>query len=589
MFHLWLSDGDTRAGVVTNRALYTLDDETGYNPVYWCRDYAVGAYDGTGANAVITVPYGPVTEAEPAGTNYVLDDLLSDGDWIYLNDGGTYKYFLVSTVASSTRRLTLVGKPTNALVPGSSTFKVLKPFQAFGSSYVDFTFGRFKAYFVDSYSPMVFQYDGAWLSPLIIKNLVGDRNIYGAKTIAYFKERLYFGNVRETLGTGVKSAQRVRWTETLDWSKSYDADYQDLPYKQGELLKLLGFGDVLIAYMTDTLYYGRQTNMPSLPYAFYQLETAGIAPVGMKAIVGFFSGQLFVGQDDIYYLTSESAVTTSSSDAAKTTSTGPQITRIGSVIAGEALKSTYELSATRLKVDLLNSRVVVALAKSTETLTDLYFWNYKSKGWSFSRNVAFSAIAALSITDQYHINEVDPTWTYDGAPISNLPIVSQMAKLGAMNLMGFLTSGHLMQYSAVGTEHLLPMSTGESTRPLYAQLVTQNMEFGLPSDNKTVLELNLKISDLADERLEDIRFLTEASIDGGRTWRKLGYLRIRPNDDEDTLNFRVTGSMVAFRLTTGLRSTPTETYPTQYEICSYSLRIRKRGSEYQRDTSRPAT
>lgn len=563
MFHLWLSDGDTRICIVTNRLLYELDLSSGYTPIYWCRTYGVATYNGSGTDAVLTVDDGP------SSLNYVLEDLLAAGDWLEYVDGATTKLFRIKTVASSTRTLTLEGKPTNAMT-GSSTFKILKPFQAYGSAYVDYVTGRYKAYFVDTYSPMVFQYDGTWLSPLIVKNSSGVRNLYGARTIAYFKERLYFGNMEETSAGGSRAAQRVRWTEVLDWTVSKDANYQDLVFRQGPIQKLLGFGDVLVSYMTDAVYYGRQTNLVDLPYAFYLLETAGIAPVGMKAISSFIDGQIFVGQDDIYYITS-----------------GPKIDRIGTAVAESALTQVAELPATRLKVDLINSRVILGIAKTSETLDTMFLWNYKSKGWSQSSAVGFSTISVLSATDQLEIDELGPAWTIDTSPIAALPISSQIAQMGSLNLFGFTPAGHLLQYNGLLDRTYLPTTTAEQILPIYSELVTQDFEFDLPDDDKSVLSFSVRVQDLVPGRDQDIIFRLDASTDSTRTWKRLGYLRIKPGDDEDTLNFRVTGSIVAFRLQSGQFGTPSAVFPSNYEISSYTMRARKRGSEAQRSTTRP--
>ncbi len=560
MLYMWLQDGVAVAAVVTNRLLYAALPNSGYAPVYWCREYVVQSYSQTTHGAIVL-----------AGD--YRGDLLDVGDWVVQNHATTPVYYQIAgaTYDGGTNQTT-VNLLTNMATPfvATDTFRVLKPFKATGDYYVDFTYGRYKTYLVDGFTPMVFQFDGTWLSPLVITDTNGNRTVFGARTITHYKDRLFFGGTMESVSGALRNAQRLRWTEVLDWTKSAFGNYQDLMYRQGVVLKILGYAEVLMAYTTDGVYYGRQTSMPSLPYGFYQMETGGAAAVGMKAICGFLEGQLFVSTDDVYFI-----------------GPGPSIQRVGTVVADDMLAGLAEPGATRMRLDQANSRVVVAPGATTEALTSLWFWNYKSKGWSKSTTLAFSALATVSFTDQLIFDDVPGGDTIDGSSLAGSAIRSLLGRASEISLYGFTPTGHLMYYDRSAPATSLPVAGGETALPVYGQLVTQDFEFDLPDADKTVLELSLRTTDLTPGRSADIRFMLEGSVDAGRTWRPLGFLRIVPGDDEDSLNFRLTGSALRFRLTTGSAGSATDTNPELYEVAAYTLRVRKRGPEAQRATTRP--
>jgi hypothetical protein len=102
-------------------------------------------------------------------------------------------------------------------------------------------------------------------------------------------------------------------------------------------------------------------------------------------------------------------------------------------------------------------------------------------------------------------------------------------------------------------------------------IVTKDYDFDLGDSNKFFGFLSLKLESWNDST-SDILFTLEGSTDRGQRWKPLGTLKIKMNTDEGYVNFRMTGSLGRFRLTSTSLCNP-------YVLTETVIRARKLGSE----------
>ena len=140
----------------------------------------------------------------------------------------------------------------------------------------------------------------------------------------------------------------------------------------------------------------------------------------------------------------------------------------------------------------------------------------------------------------------------------------------------FDENGYLYKFDPSVSNH----SIHGLTVPVKTSLVTQDLDFERPDDVKTFTELGLRMDDQMPDRSAAVSLLIEGSTDRGRTWRTLGTARFAVGDDEDKINFRLTGSAVRFRLTSSDVVEP-------WTLLELTLRARARTDrEPQRSTAR---
>ena len=126
-----------------------------------------------------------------------------------------------------------------------------------------------------------------------------------------------------------------------------------------------------------------------------------------------------------------------------------------------------------------------------------------------------------------------------------------------------------------------------TVRAIESVLETQDMDFGLPDTDKSVMSLGLRLMDDSDStRTTTVKFRVEGSTNRGKTWRYLGALRISADDDEDAITFRMTGPTIRFRISTGSVSYGTTAACAPWTILELTSRVRARGAEQQRGTLR---
>lgn len=554
---MWLEDGTSLNLAITNRFLYRVDLSLGIYPLGYKTPYTVDEVTaGTGYTDIVVA-------GDPS------DEYLAAGDYIQVA-GVLYSILSVGeTPISMTIRVQ--GEPP---LVANDTFQVFKPFLAGNDYFVDFVQARNVLYLVDGRTPLVFKFRGQYLEPHIITNTLGERTILGARTIAYFADRLYFGDVLEGLGGAAVSylRQRIRWTDVLDLSKGQAQNYQDLTRTSGRVLKILGMGNLLMAYLSDGVFYGRQTNLVALPYVFAPLETGGVTVVGMKAACSFFDGQAFVGPDNVYLVTPSAT-----------------LQPLGDTISELLLDDMEYPEYTVIRSDPARTRLYLGCAKGTRAITQLYFFNYRTKAWSRTSNQPILAPQTVQFVDELLWQEVPAGDTWATSPLRHNSWLSLRGANRESRLLAFQQNGYFLEYNEELQQNRFVDAAGViQETPLIGYLETPDFDFDDPDGLKTALRLACKITEKDRAlRTEAIRFTVEGSTDRGLTWRYLGTLNIRPNKDEDGLNFRITGSTIRFRLRQGEANAETATLVPPYLISEITVRLRERSLETYGETSRP--
>jgi hypothetical protein len=112
-------------------------------------------------------------------------------------------------------------------------------------------------------------------------------------------------------------------------------------------------------------------------------------------------------------------------------------------------------------------------------------------------------------------------------------------------------------------------SVGSNETPWVVE--SQDFDLDRPDDTKTFLMFGARVKCTGA-----VKFALQASTNYGVTWRSLGNLDFSSTDSEDSINFRLTGSTVRFRLT----SLGSEDVATLLEI---TMRVKVRTDrEFQR-------
>jgi hypothetical protein len=423
--------------------------------------------------------------------------------------------------------------------PAGSSYAVYKGFKSVNPYTIDWTVVDNKLVLADSARPL-FSYDGATFGPY-------DASYTWIPTgVTYFRDRLWCIRIVQS---GVDYRHRIVWSKTTDHTDfDITGRYVDLPYSSGYGMRLVGLGNLLIAYFEDAVYFGRPTNIAGdgLPMAFERIDTGGVGLVGGRAVVSWLDGHFFVGNDDIYYLSTKG------------------FERIGSPVVDETIRSTSETWGVYAAVDAERDRVVFGFPGEEGTqLTKLWSFDYKAKAWSYDE-VACTMIAGAESSSTIEWDTLD-----SAIPVNDWDTGMQVfeswdaiqAPSGRRFFLG--VSGVLSYLTGDGG------TTDSSSIPVTAVLETGDFDDNLPNLKKTTTRLSVKIDSFLSS---DLTFTVEFSMDRGRTWRSGGTLTIPAGDDEGYVNFLATGSTIRFRLTSSSEV-------ASYRIMEIVRRTKGRGVE----------
>jgi len=597
----WKTTGAQEFLGLDNKFLYSMAG-TGYTGIYWEYTAAVN----------VTVTLGSTAVTAAAGTGWVVAaNEFQPGDVLVY--GASYQYQNEVSSFDSDTGLTLK-LPAVGDLPGTTFWKIRRAWRASNPYYVDFAVitGSAPAVLFADGGRFLYSYNGTTLT---------DYNPAEAlipNTVAFHKNRVWVGNY---LQSSIQHRQGIAWTELGDLDDFTNGGYLDLPYVRGAIKRLVPMGDFLVAFLDDAIYIGRPTNMPTLPLMFQKVETGGVGLVGMKAVVPYLDGLFFVGQNDIYYLSSRGIEPVGS----------PVVKRTLRTVSGNKMWRIFGVH------DLINNRVLFGFPKSGNEIEELWSYNYKTKGWGYDAlncymvsthipdsnvtwqtwvtapyttgtvttngttsvtgagttwaaghvgdymhididgdgNYKFTSIVSVvggvgSITLQdaapaggpgLHYRLVDPAATWGGSEMTAYPNWEVIGDVGPIPLMYVMKGDVIDVYAYDGAN--------DKGSPITAELITGDRDFDLPDDEKTYYRLAVK---LEDQTSSDLVFDVAASNDKGQHWKNLGVLRILANKDEGHVDFRVRGSGVRFKLTGTNDVAP-------YTINEITMMVRVTGTE----------
>ena len=372
---------------------------------------------------------------------------------------------------------------------------------------------------------------------------------YRPGCVTIFKDRMFIGNVVESISPGATSEyrQRIRWSGVTGTPRSFAAaDYLDLEYTPGALLRHVPMGNLLIAYFQDALYYGVPTNNPDLPYSFNRIETPGIGLAGPHAVCQGPGGHYFAGTDDIYFLPADPRG-------------GPQ--SIGVPVVEESIATCENKLRIYAAPDPLRHRVVFGFPITGSNIARIWSFDLRSKAWSYE-DVEADMLANPLLN--LNLTIADLTGTITGLDASYTTIDS-MTAVGGSNDLFIGQSGTL--YKAA--EDASTDTWGTPT----VEVITGDKDLGDPGIDKTFLELWIRLSGRPSTALT---FAVSASDNGGISWSGLGNLTVAATEREGRVAFAFTGASVRFRLISTTAATP-------YTIISLQLRIKGRGKGAELD------
>jgi len=336
--------------------------------------------------------------------------------------------------------------------------------------------------------------------------------VTGIRAVCSFADRLWIANVYES---SVRERQRIRWTNPANYNIFPAANFLDLPYTNGEILRLIPLGSMLIAYFDDCIYYGRATGITGLPYAFSRINTGGVGLVGTKAICEYLDGHFFVGQDDIYYLGADVG-----------------LKPIGSPVVRDTIRSCDYFNLIYVVPDPRNERIAFGFPTSNTRVEKVWSYYYKSQAWSYDNTTA-SFLAGTHVT-------TSTDW----------------------RLFRGTTGGALEDMTVAGT-------TDPSSAAIVGVIESGDYDFGLPNLNKTVSRLSVKVDNAPSVSLA---FNAFGSVNRGVSFTSLGRISLSAGEDEGYVNFKETGSLFRWKLSTSSVVAP-------YTISEVVLRARQRGRE----------
>jgi hypothetical protein len=314
---------------------------------------------------------------------------------------------------------------------------------------------------------------------------------------------------------------------------------------------------MIIGYLTDGIFFGKSSNIAGLPYAFQKLETGGFGAVGQKAFCSWLDSQFFVGPTDIYNISASGGVTP-----------------IGTVIAKQSvMHPDCKPNYVQIVADPDRQKILFGFAfGSSKQINKLFIYNLKTQAWSYenTESTNFVSVSTHSLSTRWSDFANDHiTGEWDQQTIRWF----QGSQISYTNyLFTQRADGYLYIYNENSSYDQL--SDGTKV-PVQVWFETGDFDFDNPDLIKTVTRLSLKLSD-PYTRLDPIVIDVFGSTTRGRTWKNLGQMRILGvPDDEDAINFRLTGSLVRFRFKTTSLTVP-------YEVTEWVMRVTGRGLDSQR-------
>lgn len=465
---------------------------------------------------------------------------IKSGDMVILYSGVANEVVAVKTWVSSTALL-LSGALTG-LYHSASAYAIRKAFHLNGvDRFVDWTISfegtTNKIIFADG-SRTLRAYDGSTFGPF------DTAATYIPQCVLYNDNRLFMADVTEN---SLNYAQRIRWSTRLNHKTFSALQFNDLPYSSDRIVRLMPLGDMVVAFLKSSIWYGRKTSVAddSLPYDWKLYESGGIGLVGVKAVASYLDSLFFVGKNGIYTISLSSGLQPLSSKA----------------VSDEIAKCT-RLWKVWAANDTANNRIVFGFPQDTDDMVKLWSYNYVTQSWSY--DLLGSGATCLSrqpILEVVTYDSVPGGITYTAPGAYGVPY-NEISGAIAEDKLWLGSEGLLKYYTLAAAEDYGPQA-------IQATIETRDMDFTLHDDDKTVLRWTIHLSEVTRTSL---RFFIYGSNNGGYTWRNLGSLYVRAGTAEGKADFKITGSILRFKLVHSQNIVP-------FTISEFGYKIIVRGTE----------
>ena len=501
--------------------------------------------DGTvssGEDTMVTKAAGDVDWTDDTGL-----DPIVPGDWFKLDASAAV--VRIAEVSDGNTILLEQEYPGGAFIEAAYT--IYRGFRAAGTRYLpQMVVANNRAMFTSPFSqPLEINASGNALEVLQAGSgptLLFEKP-FTAAVCGWYKERLYLGNTTEWLGDQyVGYPQRLRWSTAIDIGDFRDYSFMDLDYGRGAMKGILPLGDLLGVYNEDAIYLGQPTPDVNLPVTFDQVESGGIGLVSSAALVRYLDGHFFVGQNNVYFLSTRG------------------LEPVGNAVLSETVGRCQHPWRIIAAMDSRRDRICFGFPESTEQIEKVWNFNLQTGAWSYEGyrtwmlgEVVFDRNLKWNDLDAFTWANVSDTW----------PTWEDMSAEGAVEpelVREF--EGHIQLASRA-------MVADDEGGPVVVQLESKDHDLDAPDLEKCFTRLAMKlqfIDGIGFDTAVDYRI--EVSQNKGRSWKDVGVLRIRPNMDEGHVDFRLTGSTFRFRATSQSQVVP-------YRITEYSFNVTGFGIE----------
>lgn len=517
MVMLTETDGTRKFIAFDSRWIYEVDDD-GVTEKLW--DYTNGTLNCSAGALTISGLGTPNWSGTAADINA--------GDVVVVGSGATLERLVIGSV-DATNLITLASATSYAHT--STSYQIGRALRATTPYLVDWASFRNQIVFADTTRPLFKYTDSGGFTEF-------DSSLSFIPTcVCFWKDRLWCGHVK--VGS-TDYRQRIIWSTVTDET---DLDptgrYVEFPYTYGAVKRLVGLGELLIAYFDDAIWWGRQTNIAgdTLPVSFDKLESGNIGLIGMAAVTPFLDGHFFVGQDDIYFFSPRG------------------LERVGTPIVTETIDQCEYPWAIYAAHDTTRGRIVFGFPSNSTLIEKVWSYDYKAKAWSYDE-IGCSALAGLSRVDSSSWDDATGTWGSPDYPRWDAAEAGEDPRL-------FLGRAGVVYEVKDG------LTTDESNASIPIELVTPDFDDGAPDLKKTTRRLSIKIDRVLSS---DLTFNVYWSTDRGRNWTSAGTCTIDAGDDETYIDFLATGSTVRFRLTS-------DSQVEEYTIQEIVRRVVGRGME----------
>lgn len=530
MVTFWNTAGAQTQLLITEEFVYSVSSFGGIGRKDWA--YSEGAVVGSGVYII------------GSGTTFA-DIGITQGDFITISGtGGMIDPIKIKEVHGNSL-LELVSAPSYDY--STSSYQVLRSLKNEDPYLSDWTIHNNELVLCSIKTPLL-TYN---VSSLTLEKYISDAGHLPAtgefrcNTVTSFLDRVWVGYTYDD--TDGFQRQRIRWSKATngrDFSET--TAYYDIPYTSSYIVRMLGMGNILVVYMQNQVYFGRQTGQPLVPLQFSRVETMNQGLVGPKAVVSWMNGHFAVFQDDIYYLSANGAEA------------------IGSKVVRDTIDKCTSYRRVYAVVDPIRDRVVFGFPEEDRHIEKLWSYNYKTEEWGYDEIETYMIASPLINTSLTWADLSGLTWDdLSGYTWEELQLAYETRTLYAERDRSIVKLS-----DDNGTD-----SDGSS---IEGEVITQDFDLGSPDKLKTATRLSVKVE--SDEtRTNKIEFDVWGSVNKGYNYIKLGSLNIFTGKDEGYIDFALTGSTIRFKLrvTSKVRS---------FWITEYVVFVSEGGDEYSIST-----